>query len=236
MFWVNNNRVTGTRSVSGQRATFSPQTIAGLQVQLFYDVLTTEPALRAYLRLTNPTGAPIAVDVDYASNWGSDGGTIVATTESGDTTITTADRWIITWDGGPFDPVNLTAAWGGSPPVTPVSVSTTVFSCAGTEGYSARYPITIGPGQTRAIVVFQRLATTVAAATAAAAAYTNPNVQTSPLFDGLTPAERSVIANWVAGPVLPDARPVPAGDRLAWGVLALALAALGLLFARKRLL
>lgn len=92
MFWVNNNRVTGTRSVSGQRATFSPQTIAGLQVQLFYDVLTTEPALRAYLRLTNPTGAPIAVDVDYASNWGSDGGTIVATTESGDTTITTADR------------------------------------------------------------------------------------------------------------------------------------------------
>ena len=49
MAWVNNTQVGGNLSVAGQTATFSPVSIAGLNVQMQYHVLTSSPVMRTLL-------------------------------------------------------------------------------------------------------------------------------------------------------------------------------------------
>jgi hypothetical protein len=50
------------------------------------------------LTLSNPTGADIAVPVDYVNNFGSDGFTTVGGTSSGDASFAAGDRWVVTHD------------------------------------------------------------------------------------------------------------------------------------------
>lgn len=194
MFWINGTQVGGLASYGSTSAVFGPQAIAGLTTQLRYDALTSEPTLRAFLQLTNPGATPVAVTVDYATNFGSDGGTLVNGTSSGDTVFTTADRWVVTSDGGPSDAVNTTVLYSGTPPSAPSSVSGTVFECFGTQGARATYGVTVPPGQTVALVTFQRLGDNIAGALAAAANY-SVIAAGSPLLAGLSAGDIAAIVN-----------------------------------------
>ena len=49
MVWVNDTLVGGTLTQAGNRVTFSPVSISGLNVQMVYDVLTTIATLRVFL-------------------------------------------------------------------------------------------------------------------------------------------------------------------------------------------
>jgi len=229
--WVNNMQVGGLATFTLTSASFAAQSIAGLTTQLRVDALSTQPTLRAYLSLSNPSAAPISVNVDYAINLGSDSETMIHGSSSGDTLFTAADRWLVTSDGTLTEPVNTSVLFSGSPSVQPSAVSNTVFSCSGTQGVRATYPVTVPAGATVAIVIFQSLGIAIAPATTAAAQF-NDIQAGSPLLAGLSPTQTAAIRNiGGGGGVPPVATPpivVPVGG-FSSGLLALILGGIGLL-------
>jgi hypothetical protein len=198
--WVNSTPVGGSLSVSGQTVTFAPVAIAGLTVQMQYEVLTTSATLRNVVTFTNPTASDITVSVNYANNFGSDPDTTVQATSNGDMVFTPADRWIVTDDIHPIisDPANTTVLYGpGAPAVTTSSVSLTAFVCAGPQGVLANYSITVPAGQTRALMFFHQINDTAANAVMAVTVFdTTPGLGSSPLVVGLTQTQLDQVLNW----------------------------------------
>ncbi len=232
--WINTAIVGGVVTIAGNNATFAQQTLSGLNTQLRYDVLTTQATLRAYLSLVNPGAAPITVTVDYTTNIGSDSGTVIRGSSSGDTVFTTADRWLVSSDANPTtgDPVNTTSIWGGTPAVTPTSISSTVYNSAGSEGVRATFSVTVPAGQTRALMFFQRLSDSDTTALATAGDFTNVAAG-SPLLAGLSPAQTAAVQNFgIGGGVAAPTTAVPVGALAPW-ILGL-LAALAGVFALRR--
>lgn len=202
--WINNARVGGILTQNGNTVTFAAQSLFGLNTSLQYYIASGSATARILLTLQNTGGSTITVPVDYLTNSGADGGTVYKGTSSGDTGFTTADRWVVSdeaGDGG-GDPANTTVIAGpGSPAVTPSSVSTTVFDCAGTEGVRATFNLTVGAGQTRSLLFFQQLNPTTTAALANAPLFFNTNPpQGGDLLAGLTSAQLAQVANWNFGP------------------------------------
>jgi len=228
LFFINNTQVGGVATQVGNGAVFAAQTIAGLNTQLRWDVLATEATARGYLSLANPGGTPVTVTVDYLTNFGSDGGTVIRGSSSGDAVLALGDRWVVSSDGSPTtgDPVNTTVLWGGAPPVQPNAISNTVFSCAGTEGSRATYSITIPAGATQALLFFQRLSDSDVTAIATATNFDNV-VAGSPLLAGLSGAQTAAVQNFALGGGGPVAQvAVPVGGK-ASVLLAALLALLG---------
>lgn len=228
LVFINNTQVGGAATQVGNGAVFAAQTIAGLSTQMRWDILGTEATARGYLSLTNPGAAPVTVTVDYLNNFGSDGGTVVRGTSSGDASFALGDRWLVSSDANPTsgDPVNTTVLWGGAPPVQPNAVSGTVFNCAGTEGARATYAITVPAGATQALLFFQRLSDSDVAALATAANFDNV-VAGSPLLAGLSGAQTAAVQNFALGGGTPVAQvAVPVGG-VSSAVLAALLALLG---------
>lgn len=224
LLWVNSTQVGGIATFTGNRVDFAPQTISGLTASIRLDVLTSSPTTRILLTLANPGSSPISVPVDYATNFGSDSNTLIRATSSGDTTFSIADRWMISSESqSDTDPVNTTVIWGGTPPVTPQSVSNTVFSCAGTEGALARFPVTVPAGGSVSLMFFQRIDESTSNAQAAVGAFDNV-VPGSPLLDGISAGQFASIVNFAGSAPLPVAVPASQG----WTLLGLVLG-LGLL-------
>lgn len=193
----------GPVDLTGTTITAGPVVRSGLNATLQHYFSTTSSVARIVLTMHNPTGSPITVGVDVPVNFGSDGGSIIRATSSGDTTITAADRWVVSSDGGPSDPINTSVFYGpGSPAVQPTSYGTTVHSCAGSEGVQANFSITIGAGQTRSLMFFAGLGGVTAAnntleSAYAAAALFNANTTLGPdWLNGMTNVQRSQVANW----------------------------------------
>ncbi|MFO0804296.1 MAG: Calx-beta domain-containing protein [Gemmataceae bacterium] len=196
--WVNNTVVGGALSQSGNTVDFATQSISGLNSTAQYYIASSSATARVLLTLSNPTAAPITVPVDYLTNFGSDGATAIQGTSDGDTTFTAADRWLVTDDGPGGDPANTTVLFGsGTPAITPVGVSSTVFSNAGTQGARATFNVTVDPGQTLSLMFFQKLNDTTANALTEAPTFfdTNPALG-SDLLSGLTGTQLSQIVNW----------------------------------------
>lgn len=217
--WVNGTQVGGIATFTGNRVDFAAQSIAGLTASIRLDVLTSSPTTRILLTLSNPGSSAISVPVDYATNFGSDGSTLIRATSSGDTAFTTADRWMISSETqDDTDPVNTTVIWGGNPPVTPQSVSNTVFDCADTQGALARFPVTVPAGGSISLLFFQRIDETTANAQAAVSAWDNV-VPGSPLLDGITAGQFASVVNFNGTPPRPVSVPV----NPAWAMLGLIL-------------
>jgi hypothetical protein len=199
MVWINDMQVGGALTQTGNTVDFAPSSIAGLNVAMHYYIASNSATARVFVSLSNPTGSPIMVPVDYATNFGSDGGTTIQASSDGNTSFDVTDRWLVTDDstsGG--DPANTTVLFGpGTPAVTPSSVSTTVFDSAGTEGALARYFITIGAGQTRSLIWFQQLNPTSAEAITDAATFFDVNPTFGgDLLSGLSVAQVNSVANF----------------------------------------
>jgi hypothetical protein len=224
MVWVGNSVVAdddGTVDVSPSGAdtvvTPSTVTLAGLQVHETYRVFASGDTVRVLVELQNPTAAAISTTVSYVDNFGSDVDTRVVGSSSGDTTFTTADRWIVDSDGPVSGDklVNTTVLAGPGAAVTPNSVSETVFSAAGTEGAIATFPVTVPPGATRAFMFFQVVGgggngTPNSALVASAAVWNSPIPASSPLLAGISSDELGEIVNWSLAPVAAIAAPAAA--------------------------
>lgn len=197
---------TDTVDLTGSTVTAGPVVRSGLNATLQHYYSPTSSLARIVLFMQNPSGAPITVSVEVPINFGSDSGSVIRTTSSGDATVTNADRWVVSSDGSFSDPINTTVFFGpGSPAVLPASYTTSVNNCSGTQGVQATFNVTIAAGATRSLMFFAGLGgVTVAdnlleSATSAAALF-NSNATLAPdWLSGLSSTQQSQIANWALG-------------------------------------
>ncbi len=144
--WINDIAFVAPDPVdlTGNTITAGPVTLSGLNVTQSLEFSDTIEAVRSVVTLENPTGSPISVTLDIANNFGSDSGTTIVETSSGDTTFTVTDSWVVTWDGS--SEINTTAITSPGNGLTPDSVTDTVFDCAGSQGFGARYTVNVPAG------------------------------------------------------------------------------------------
>ena len=133
---------------SGRAMRYKTQTMSGLNVQRQVYVASTYPFARYLDSFTNPSSSPITVTVRLSGNLGSDTGTIIYTSSSGNATVDANDYWFVTDDGtdGSGDPALLHYFyWNGG--IKPNSITAT----AGSDSYSAEWTLTVPPYSTRSL-------------------------------------------------------------------------------------
>ncbi len=200
LLWINGEQVGGfLRAASESTSNYATVPLSGLEVTVEYHSVSTSPTLRNYTTLRNDTGGDIFAVVNFVSNFGSDSGTIVHTTSSGDTTIGVDDRWIITDDFSPSagDPANTLVLFGpGSPRSEVVFVEQTVFDCWTRDGVNARMDVVIPAGAQRSLMFFHQLSDSSTEADLQALQFETTPAVGSPLVEGLSAAQLSEIVNW----------------------------------------
>ncbi|MCC2671997.1 MAG: hypothetical protein K0Q72_4468, partial [Armatimonadetes bacterium] len=198
--WVNNDIYVAPPSptVTPSLVATDPAPMSGLNVSVEYYALTSSPTLRMQAIFQNPSPMPVSVTATLVSNLGSDSGTTVVGTSSGDATFTAADDWIVTDDGSSTgnDPAVTHFLAGATGAVQPSSVSQTVFSRSGTEGILANYPLTVPGNSTRRLVFFVQLNTSSANGVTNAAPFAASIVDGNDALSGIGASEQSQVVNF----------------------------------------
>ena len=197
----------GTADLTGQTYSGGTASISGLDVTLQYQADLTDPLLRSFASFTNPTGSIIDTIITWQHNLGADSGTVVRGSSSGDTIFGIDDRWLVTSDSGPSDPIT-SFYWYGPGAVeesTTLAAMTTTFSAAGNQGPRAEYELSIDPGATVSLLWFSSLTDSrlgltggVSAATALIADLDNL-APGNPRLAGLSGAQLAQVANFQFG-------------------------------------
>ena len=148
---------TPTTELGGRQVVLGPATLSGLSVTRRVYVPTTEAWARFLDTFTNSTAAPITATVIVQSNYGSDSGTAILASSSGDMTLSSADRWVTTDDAtdSGADPSLCHVMYGTGAAVAPATITNAAFSCFGTEGMSVTYTLTVPAGGTVRLLYFE---------------------------------------------------------------------------------
>lgn len=213
-----------TNPATDTTATGSVQVMAGLNVHGQFYFLHNKAIARHILVMQNPTAAPITVNVAQVSNWGSDSNTTYEKTSSGDALADPSDNWYITRQDSPpgtYSP--------SDPPLT------YVFNGAGAtkrgvpnpipvtgDGITNMYwnAITIPPGETRSIMVFIEMSTSLANATADSKIFASPtSMANAGLLAGIPPGVAAGVVNF-NGAALAAALNIPTMSE--WALIAMA--------------
>jgi len=197
LMWVNGEQVGAfLRSATDSTTNFASVPMAGLQVHTEYHAISSLPVLRNYTSFTNEGDEDIFVVINVASNFGADNGNRIITTSGGDTTFGVDDRWVITEDFS-SDPTNTTVFYGpDSPASTAVFTADSVFNCFGSEGLTARIDVTVPAGETRALMLFHGMSTTISNARSLATEFDVTPTLSSSLTEGMTEVQLSNVVNW----------------------------------------
>ncbi len=196
-----------TVDLTGTTYTAPASAMSGLNVSVQYHFVPGDAVARILVTLENAGATTVDTALQVSNNWGSDGGTVVRATSSGDAIVGIDDRWIITSDGGPSDPVNLSVMYGEGAGVTPASYVTTVFGCAGSQGLGTTFDMSVPAGQTQRLMFFAGLGgvmennNLVASAQASASFFTDMASLDPTWIGDLSQAELDSIVNW--GPAAP---------------------------------
>ncbi|MCW2832713.1 MAG: hypothetical protein JWN68_666 [Nocardioides sp.] len=157
------------------------------------------PADAGYARwkntVTNTSGAAATVTLAVANNLGSDSGTVVFDSSSGDTASSVTDTWVGTFedysgDGTSRDPRIGHVLQGKGAPATMID---NVF-VNGDDGPFWTHQITVGAGETKSILNYAVLRGSKADAAAAAA-----NIADQTPTACMTHTEANTVANFVVG-------------------------------------
>jgi hypothetical protein len=186
-----------TNPLVGTTATGTAQVMAGLNVsgQIYFSPVRA--VARSILVMQNPTGAPITVNVGNMSNLGSDNNTFLQLTSSGDQTFDPTDNWVVSSQGQPLIPADpvLTYAYQGVGGAVRGIPNPNLANAS--DRFREFYTVTIPAGQTRRLMVFVQMSTTVAQAEADAALFTSSaTLAGTDYLSGLSAAELSTIVNW----------------------------------------
>ena len=181
-------------SCGGRQVLFGTQPMLGLQVTRKAFVPSNDSFARWQTVLTNPTAAPITVNVISANNLGSDSNTVIDSSSSGDASASTADYWVSTFQNysgtTSSDPRLAHVIWGpgGSGPSGMTFVN-------GDDNPYWTFRVTVPAGATRILLHFVTGQPTRAAARAKAAQIaTNPLSATAAAC--MTEQERNEIVNF----------------------------------------
>jgi hypothetical protein len=206
-----NNAADVTTDGSDVNVMPAAQDMSGLSVQMRDRVLSRGDVVQLYATFTNTSSSNIEVNAKIAHNWGSDSGSIIDGSSSGDTAFTAADRWLVTSDGADQglaggDPVNTTVYYGpGTVAETPTSVGQVVCDRAATNGALVGFDITVPAGESRHLLFFNKisegtngidLTRTNADVVDAASEFDVTPSASNPLFAGIPTSEYPNIVNW----------------------------------------
>jgi hypothetical protein len=139
----------------GRQFVFLPKEISGLNVsRKFYVPTATQGDTLGFIRiqdiLSNPTGAPITVNVGVQSDIGSQTTVRIYETSSGDVELTTADFWALTANepsGGTPALTHIFDGIGGAEHVDSISIVEDFL-------YWEWRDITVPPGETKILMYF----------------------------------------------------------------------------------
>ncbi|HEX4943011.1 MAG TPA: IPTL-CTERM sorting domain-containing protein [Usitatibacteraceae bacterium] len=225
---------------TGTTMTAGPVAMSGLNVTVQYYFSPLSAVARLLYTMQNPTDAPIAATVQIPVNFGSDAGTVIETTSSGDVVVSTADRWVVSSDGVPGDSVNLTVMAGPGAVAVPLSaVTRTVFTCSGAQGLGMTYNLNVPAFASQSVMLFAGLEgvnannNTVASATTAAALFDSNATLQADWLDGMNAGQLAQVVNW-AFPAVVAAQPIPTLSELAMVVLSAMMGAVAFLAIRRR--
>ena len=203
------NSGTYTTANDGQTVTTTADTLAGLTVnrQITVPSMGGQDFARTIDTFTNPTGAPITTSVNIVGNLGSDAATNVFATSDGTGIVSPNDQWIGTDDAsdGSGTPAVIHFIHGPASLFQPLSVSVVGDNIEWT------YNLTVPAGQTVRLGYFTIVASTRAAAIAAANALVTPTGFGGQAAAFLSRTEISSLGNFVStnnAPVL-----IPAGPQ-----------------------
>jgi Bacterial Ig domain len=206
--WVNGQQFQPSlpMTVTHYSLVSGPVTMAGVRVTVRYDGLLGSESLRTLVTFNNTSGITKNITATLASNVGSNNHTAIAGSSSGDTSFTTAGRWLVTGNadllhqGGIVDTHVLFGP--GSPAVTPSAVYTTTFTCGETppssEGVRADFHVSIPAGTTRRLLFFNQAHDNNEDALADATVFDSEPVA---MLGGLTSGQLTEVVNWTLVPV-----------------------------------
>lgn len=191
-----NGAPTADASCNGRQLVFNPQSIYGLTVTRKVFVPVNDTFARWMTILSNPTAAPVTVNVVAYNNVGSDSSTLVDSSSSGDAVATTADYWVTTYEsfssGSSSDPRLGHVMWGQGA----AGPNAVVIANGGNNPYWS-IPVTVPAGGTRVVVHFVTGQPSRAAARAKAALLAaNPLPPTASAC--MTDLERTQLVNFAA--------------------------------------
>jgi hypothetical protein len=199
---------TYTTANNGQTINTAAETLAGLTVNRQITVPSTggQDFARTVDAFTNSTAAPITTTVTIVGNLGSDGATTVFATSDGTGVVSPNDQWIGTDDAsdGSGTPAVIHYIHGPASLLTPVSANLIGDNIEWT------YNLTVPAGQTVQLAYFTIVATTRAAAIAAANALVTPSGFGGQAAAFLSPVELQSLVNYIStntAPVLIPAEP-----------------------------
>ncbi|MBK8286756.1 MAG: hypothetical protein IPK97_18870 [Ahniella sp.] len=178
---------------------------------------------------TNTSGAAITLQVITGNNLGSDAGTTIVTSSSGDAAVTTADNWATTFQqfvGTTSGDPRLGHVFGG--PGALVGLSGVSFANTDDNPFW-RYTLTLQPGQTQAIVNFATGQPSRADASAKAAELTALAGNASAC---MTANELAQVVNYAAA-AGPGNQSVPLADKRILMAVAAMLLGLGFVALRR---
>ena len=191
------NFSTGLAEDNGREILIGPHATGGVQLSRKIYVPVDQSFARFLEIVTNTSASTVNFTVPIYTNLGSDGSERFNMTSSGDSTVTTADNWLITDDstagtsGG--DPVVTHVVAGDGARVRPSSFSG--GSGAGAVSYS--YNLTLAPGETQIIMHFASQAANQATALTRAPELAATRLGT---LDGLSALEKTAIQNFRVDP------------------------------------
>ena len=229
-YTVYNQNGAATTECGGRQVVLAAQTIGSLTVQRKVYVPDTDEYIRFLNIVTNNGGAAATVNLIASNNLGSDANTTVVTTDSGDATVTTADRWATSFQafsGTTSSDPRLGHVFYGTGGAVGLAAITFVN---GDDNPTWAHTLTLQPGETRSVAWFTtgQESRAAAAAKAAELAAFGPNTQTC-----LSATELGQIANFAAaGPVTPVVE-VPTASTYGLIGLALLLAGAALVIFRR---
>ena len=178
----------------GRELVLGPATFGDLRVTRKVFVPTDAGFARFLEILDNSGVASVNIKVDLLTNLGSDGGTQIIATSSGDATFTTADDYLVTDDfdaGG--DPTVGHIVSGPSAALEPNAVAAT----AGNDNTLVSFQVTVPAGGRVILLHFASQSPTQAQAIAGADAL---RFLQGRALDGMTTAEQLAVVNFFAEP------------------------------------
>jgi hypothetical protein len=216
--WVNDAIFVAPASVDlvdlpqNQTLTAGPVVMSGLNVTVQYRAyIGAGPHLRTLARFQNPGSTPVTATVKWVTNTGTASQEILGT-GTANFTFSELDPWVLTGN----DPASSTIAISGfalfgprlgptGPRARPTAVAETVFSCGGSSGILAAYPITVPPGATRALMFVNQLSQENYLAVLEASRFTDTHFAIQARVLDLSLAQRAEVLNW---DLIPRAAPL----------------------------
>lgn len=168
--------------------------IEGVTVSRTLFVHPSEPFARQLMLLRNAGAAPVTAQVRYGINLGSDGQTEIVASSSGDTAFTTADRWFASHQSDLGQDAAALILDGAGAPLHFAAIDGNGLG----SGAALRYPVTIQPGETVALMHVLH-SNPLRSRAAAFAEETGNGIEQ--MYEGLSPEERGALRNW---PAVPD--------------------------------